>query len=184
MNAILTAAMLVLAAVAPAGSEPAAPAETSKTLIRSEFADFDYKLGKGVFEGNVVVTDPQLKLKSNKMIVYLDQKAKYVTKVEAMGKVIIEQGDKTAYSDQATYNKETGLILLTPRPGGDQPRIEDKNGNVIRGDEIVVNRNDNSMKANGHVSTETIIDKKKGDMFSPTSSSPPAAAPKPSSPPP
>jgi len=147
--------LFLLACFCAVFAEPdASPPEKSKTIIQSDYGDFDYKSKKGIFEGNVVVNDAQVKLKSEKMIVYLAEKDNSVTKVEAMGSVEIEQQGKTAYADNAVYSKDTGIILLTPKPGGERPRIRDERGNIVRGNEIVINRNDNTMKAVGRVELE------------------------------
>lgn len=150
-----------------ANPEAPAPTEKTKTTIQSDFGDFDYKTKKGIFEGNVLVNDVQIKLKSEKMIVYLAEKDNSVTKVEAMGTVEIQHEGKTAYADNAVYSRDTGVILLTPKPGGERPRIRDEKGNIVRGNEIVINRNDNTMKAVGRVELEYTPDGKSGDFFGP-----------------
>ena len=150
--------------------EASPPKDKTKTTIQSDYGDFDYKTKKGIFEGNVVVNDIQLKLKSEKMIVYLAEKDNSVTKVEAMGTVEIEHEGKTAYADNAVYSKDTGVILLTPKPGGERPKIKDEKGNIVRGNEIVINRNDNTMKAVGRVELEYTPDGKSGDFFGPKTS--------------
>jgi lipopolysaccharide transport protein LptA len=149
-------------------ADPAVPRDKpdkTKTTIQSDYGDFDYKSKKGIFEGNVVVTDPQLNLKSEKMIIYLAEKDNAVTKVEAIGSVEILHEGKTAYADNAVYSKDTGIILLTPKPGGERPKIKDEKGNIVRGNEIVINRNDNTMKAVGRVELEYTPDGKSGDFF-------------------
>jgi len=152
-----------------AAAEPqTAPKERTKTTIQSDYGDFDYKTRKGIFEGNVVVTDAQMNLKSDKMIVYLGEKDNAVNKVEAIGSVEILHDGKTAYADNAVYNKDTGVILLTPKPGGERPRIKDEKGNIVRGNEIVINRNDNTMKAVGRVELE-YTPNGKADFFGPKS---------------
>lgn len=159
--------LIFASAVLSVAADPAVPREKTKTTIQSDYGDFDYKTKKGIFEGNVVVNDSQLKLKSEKMIVYLGEKDNAVTKVEAIGSVQIEHEGKTAYADNAVYSKDTGVILLTPKPGGERPKIRDEKGNIVRGNEIVINRNDNTMKAVGRVELEFTPDGKSGDIFSP-----------------
>src|SRR5438046_1750527 len=104
--------VLSFACMVYADPEASPPKDKTKTTIQSDYGDFDYKTKKGIFEGNVVVTDVQLKLKSDKMIVYLAEKDNSVTKVEAMGSVQIDHEGKTAYADNAVYSKDTGVILL------------------------------------------------------------------------
>ena len=160
--------LLVACAAVLSAETPVSPAkEKTKTTIQSDYGDFDYKTKKGIFEGNVVVTDAQLKLKSEKMIMYLAEKDNSLIKAEAMGSVVIENDGKTAYSDNAVYSKDTGIILLTPKPGGERPRIKDEKGNTVRGNEIVINRNDNTMKAVGKVELELTPDGKSGELFAP-----------------
>jgi len=165
---LILSSLLLPGAVAEPQAAPVK--EKTKTTIQSDYGDFDYKTKKGIFEGNVVVTDAQLNLKSEKMIVYLAEKDNSVNKVEAMGSVEILHEGKTAYADNAVYSKETGIILLTPKPGGERPKIKDEKGNIVRGNEIVINRNDNTMKAVGRVELEYTPDGKSGDFFGPTKS--------------
>jgi lipopolysaccharide transport protein LptA len=142
------------------------PKDRTQTTILSDFSDFDYRTKKGIFEGNVRVEDPDLKLKSEKMIVFLDEKDNSVTKVQAFTKVEIRRKGETAYCDQAVFNKATGIILLTGKPK-EQPYFVDAKGNTVYGDEIIIEPNADHMRAQGN--TKSIYYQKSGggSIFAP-----------------
>ncbi len=70
----------------------------------------------GVFNKNVLVVDERGKIWADTIEVYFDSKTKTVIKVAAKGNVKIERGDNVTYSDQATYNAKSKLIILSGRP--------------------------------------------------------------------
>jgi len=84
---------------------------TNATVITSEKLSFDYKRSIAVFEGNVVVEDPQLKMRADKLNV-LFEGTNSVKSVVAVGNVLLWYGDKTASCRHAIYVAKTGEITL------------------------------------------------------------------------
>jgi len=70
----------------------------------------------GIFNENVLVVDERGRIWADIIEVYFDSKTKTVIKVVAKGNVKIERGDNVTYSDQATYNAKSQLIILSGRP--------------------------------------------------------------------
>jgi lipopolysaccharide export system protein LptA len=98
-------------AVTPARPGP----EEDLTVITSEKLTFEYQKHYAVFEQNVVVTDPELKLLSDKLTVFFDATNRAQT-IKAEGQVYIVQEDKRAKSKLATYDVPTGKIVLEGDP--------------------------------------------------------------------
>lgn len=98
-------AVAVLAGVAAA--EPA----DSNSVITADGLVFDYGRMVGVFEGNCVVADPQVRMACDKLTVIFEG-TNDVKSVTATGNVRVFQGDKSATCDQAVYIARSGEIEL------------------------------------------------------------------------
>lgn len=85
------------------------------TVITSEKLTFDYKKQYALFENDVLVTDPEMQLAADKLTVIFDAKGK-ARSIKAEGRVTIRQTDKTAQAGLATYDFETGKIVLAIKP--------------------------------------------------------------------
>jgi lipopolysaccharide transport protein LptA len=85
------------------------------TVITSEKLTFDYKKQYALFENNVLVTDPEMQLAADRLTVIFDAKGK-AQSIKAEGRVTIKQLDKTAQAGLATYDFETGKIVLAIKP--------------------------------------------------------------------
>ena len=116
-----------------------ASATEDLTVITSDKLTFDYKKHYALFEDNVVVVDPQMKLMSSRMTVTFNDSNK-VENIRAEGKVVIVQEDKTANSDLAIYNVGTGEIVLTGHP------TVTRGQDVLRGEKITFWRDENRMR--------------------------------------
>jgi lipopolysaccharide transport protein LptA len=108
----LMAAGAALSAAAEA--EGGSPVE-AVTVITSEKLTFDYKKQYALFENNVLVTDPEMQLAADRLTVIFDAKGK-AQSIKAEGRVTIKQADKTAQAGLATYDFETGKIVLAIKP--------------------------------------------------------------------
>ncbi len=111
-------------------------AGTNGTLITSKSLVFDQKKGEAVFEGNVVVQDPDIKINSDKLVVLFTQEHK-ITKIEAIGGVVITREDIKANSKKAEFEVETGKIVLSG-----SPRVK-RGEDTLTGDTIIFWRDDN-----------------------------------------
>jgi len=69
-----------------------------------------------VFNDNVEVVDERGMIWADMVEVYFNPDNKAITKVLAKGNVKIKRGDNITYSEQATYDADSKLIVLTGRP--------------------------------------------------------------------
>lgn len=108
------------------------------TVVTSERLTYDAHKRYALFENNVVVTDPQLQLTSDKLTLRFDENGQ-ARAIEAEGHVKIKQGDKDAVSGQAAYDVATGKIVLT-----ESPRVM-RGKDMLQGDTITFWRDHNKM---------------------------------------
>jgi lipopolysaccharide export system protein LptA len=110
--------LLLVAGLAGAAGKPEAkPAEGDEevTIITADKLTADYKQHYALFEGNVVVTDPQMQLTSDKLTVAFDANNK-IKSIKAEGKVNIRQTDKVAKAEEAIYDIDSGKVVLSGKP--------------------------------------------------------------------
>ena len=127
----------VVSAQAAKKAEAAAP-EENLTVITSDKLTFENLKHYAIFEDNVVVVDPGMRILANKMTVLFDDNNKVKT-IRAEGQVYIIQEDKKARADLAVYNVETQVIVLTGTPQVTQ------GPNVLTGDVITFFRAEGRM---------------------------------------
>lgn len=108
------------------------------TVITSDKLTFDYSEQYALFEQNVIVTDPDMTLKSDNLRVIFSE-AGSVTRIVATDNVVIEQADKIAYAGRAEYTVSDGAIKLT-----EQPRVR-RGKDLLKGETITFWRNQNKM---------------------------------------
>ncbi len=98
---------------------PAKPAkageDTNSTVITSTQLSFDQQKRQAVFEGNVVVTDREIKILSDRLDVFFTEDNK-VDRIEAEGRVTIIRNDLKASGEKATYDMKEGKMQLTGNP--------------------------------------------------------------------
>ena len=76
----------------------------------------DYEKNIARFHDNVLAEDERGKLRADLMDVYYDKKSRRVSKIVAVGNVVVENNDgNQTFSDNVTYLAEEGRIIL----GGD-----------------------------------------------------------------
>ena len=85
---------------------------SNKTVITSEKLSFDYERSIAVFEDNVVVIDPEMRIKCKKLIVMFTDEND-IRSITAYGKVRIWHEDKLATCRQAVYRSGAGDVVLT-----------------------------------------------------------------------
>ncbi|MDO9543081.1 MAG: LptA/OstA family protein [Kiritimatiellia bacterium] len=89
--------------------------DTNCTVITSRKLTFDQKKSTVVFEGNVVATDPALKIESDRLTVLLSNDKK-VESIRAEGSVVITRDTIRAVSQIASYAVPDGKITLSGKP--------------------------------------------------------------------
>jgi len=113
-------------------------ATQQKTVITSDTLSFDYDRLVAVFEDNVTIIDPQVRMKSKRLNVLFDE-ANQIKSVTASGNVRMWQGDRTATCRRAIYVARTGEMILH----GDAIMRQGKDS--VTGDEITIMLNENKM---------------------------------------
>ena len=137
-KAILVLVLALMAGAARAQAAAADKGEEQVTVITSEKLTFDYKKHYALFEVNVVVVDPEMKILADKMTVFFDDNNRTKT-IKCEGDVYIIQDDKKAKSQVATYDVESGKIVLTGNPQITQEK------NILTGDVVTFFRDDNRL---------------------------------------
>jgi lipopolysaccharide export system protein LptA len=89
--------------------------DSDVTVITSEKLTFDYIKQYSLFEKDVVVVDPRMKIFADTMMVKFDENNR-AKSIKAEGNVIIVQEDKRARAAVAEYKVDTGEITLTGEP--------------------------------------------------------------------
>jgi lipopolysaccharide transport protein LptA len=112
---------------------------TNSTLIVSRRLDFDYSKHMAVFDGDVVVTDPRVKISADQ-ITALFSTNNQPEMITAVGNVRIEQENRQALCERAVYSLRSGLLVLTGKPKVVQE------GNVLTGSRIIFSRDDDKVK--------------------------------------
>lgn len=126
---------LLLAGVARASTnEP--------TVINSDRMQSDYVSNIGTFEGNVVVIDPRLTLRADKMTVFfggtnnivngVTNQVRAVQRIISTGAVEIHLDQKKATCDNADYTASDDKAILTG-----SPKVETPDG-VVTGKKITI----------------------------------------------
>lgn len=137
-TARMGAVVMALCAAAVFGAEKTGIDDSDLTVITSEKLTFDANEQYAVFEKNVEVTDPNMRITADKLTVNFDQDNK-VKSITAEGQVVMKQADKTAWSDMASYFVESGKIILSGNP-----RVR-RGRDVLEGGTITFWRDDNRM---------------------------------------
>lgn len=124
-----------------AGGTPAALAQDDRadlTVVTANRLVFDYNKQYALFEGNVVVTDPNMQLKAETLIIKFDDNSD-VQSIVAKGSVTIEQNEMRAESGIAAYDVASGKIVLEEKP------LVRRGKDVLTGDVITFWRDENKM---------------------------------------
>ncbi len=112
--------------------------EAEATVITSKRLTFDQTHQYALFEDDVVVVDDSMRLTADRLTVFFDDDNQ-AELIEAVGNVVMQQEDTTAWARKATYSVEEGTIFLEG-----SPRIR-RGRDVLEGDTITFWREDNRM---------------------------------------
>lgn len=112
--------------------------EADATVITSDRLTFSQSDLYALFEENVIVRDQNMRMRADRLTVFFDQENQ-AERIEASGQVVMQQEETTAWADQATYDVESGTILLEGTP-----RIR-RGRDVLEGDTITFWRFENKM---------------------------------------
>ncbi len=115
-------------------------ASATATVITADKLTFDYLKKFAQFENNVVVNDPRLQLRANKLTIIFTEAGGAQT-IKAEGKVLLTQDDKKARADLATYDVVSGKIVLA---GGPPQMMQGRN--ILEGEIITFWRDEQRME--------------------------------------
>jgi lipopolysaccharide transport protein LptA len=161
-KAVFASACLgLLALLAPSRAQapataPAAADDT--TVITSDRLTYDYGKAYALFQEHVVVVDPSLKLTCDELEVKFDEKGD-VSFLQARGSVFIQQADKTARAELASYFMKEGKIVLEKNPQVMQQ------GKILQGGRITFWRFQNRMEVDGGTQMMIPSNEKGGDLL-------------------
>jgi lipopolysaccharide export system protein LptA len=153
----------------PVALAAAAPTNRPPTVIKSDTLEADLFKRHAVFSGNVVVTDAAFRMTAMTMDVVFNDQANGVDRIVARGKVRIDQADKSATADEATYFVAEARIELSGSPKAFQGK------NEITGEKITFFRNENKLVVSG--GSVLNLENMQGMEFTPKPQAPPGAAP-------
>ncbi len=105
-----------------AGKDEINPA-VPESAITADKIEFDNKEGVILFDRNVLVSDPQFVMRSDRLIVFL-QGTNDVDQIMAIGNVSLTNENRNAKCDKAVYTRKDGQIVMTGnvvlQQGGDK----------------------------------------------------------------
>jgi len=84
--------------------------------VKADELSTDNARKTATFTGNVTARQGDITIYSDRLIVHYGSKEREVTKVEALGKVRIVQGNRIGQSGRALYDNRSGTILLEDNP--------------------------------------------------------------------
>lgn len=122
MTSYIKKTILTLLCIAACFTASTACAEDSKlfgakgpVVITSLTMTGDSKANTALFEGSVIARTDNMKIFSDKMLVFYDETGK-VTKIEADGNVKLLRGERIITSDSAIYFASDERLIFTGQP--------------------------------------------------------------------
>ena len=136
--AVAAVLLMFLAGAMARGEAPKYDVSGDVTVVTSDRLVFDYKKQYALFEGNVVVSDPEMNMKSQSLIIKFSENNE-VQSIVAKTDVVIEQSDKRAEAGVAVYDVPSGKVVLE-----ENPRVR-RGKDILTGDTITFWRDENKM---------------------------------------
>lgn len=125
------------------------PADAGPTVITSDQLEFDYQSFVALFDGHVVVKDPEFTLKTDRMLVTFEN-SNDVKRVDCIGNVDMVSDDIHAVCGRAVYTRDNALVVMSDEPvvmkGPDQ-RVAGQVINIWLDDERVEVKNGAAVEA-------------------------------------
>lgn len=166
MRYTLTALLCLLTLGAFAAEPPTKPspgAEPIRITARDGF-EYDLKSRSAVYRGNVIVTDPAMKMSCDKLTVFFAATGKKekddgpiiagnlggrVERIEAEGRVVIQnlEDKSTAVGDRAVYTAKDQTVILS----GGRPSIAASNGSIMSADLVIFDHQAGRFRMEGRI---------------------------------
>ena len=140
------AAALMAGALLPAGAQTFSDAfagfgsnDKEPIQIEAETLEVADKSNSATFTGNVVVSQGEARLKTQHLVVHYAGSAtgnvqQSISRLEATGRVFISSKDQTATGDEASFDMDRQLMVMTGREV-----VLSQGENVVVGNKLTVN---------------------------------------------
>lgn len=115
--------------------------------VTSETLSVNQSDGSAIFEGNVDVTQGDMRLTADKVDVFYKEDSQGIDHMIATGDVLLVQGPDVAEGDHAVYTIESGDVVMT----GNVTVLRETT--TISGDKLVMNLQTNTAQVTGNVKT-------------------------------
>jgi lipopolysaccharide export system protein LptA len=103
--------------------------------------------GTATFTGNVVITQGDMVLSAESVLVVYKEDSQKIASLEATGGVTMVSGEDAAEAQNAQYDIDAGTVLLTGQV------LLSQGDNVMSGDRITIDLNAGTAQAGGRVRT-------------------------------
>lgn len=123
-------------------TDPGAPVE-----VAADSLSVDQDTGTAVFEGNVVIGQGQLRIAAGRAQVVYDGTTGDIASFDASGGVTFANGTEAAEAQSATYNLQTGELILE----GDV--LLTQGASALAADRMVIDVNTGNARMDGRVRT-------------------------------
>ncbi len=123
-------------------ADPTLPVE-----VTSDSLDVNQASGSAEFLGNVLITQGEMRLSAQKVLVVYNQEAGGIDRLEAVGEVVLVNGPDAAEADRADYSIDDGVIVMTGNVALTQ------GPNVLTSDRMTVNLTTGTANMVGRVKT-------------------------------
>ena len=124
----------------PEGTADDIPVAEEVTVITSERLSYDASRQVVVFENDVVVSDPHLRMKADKLTVFFDEKNQ-PRRLVAEGRVVMSQGEIRAWAGRVSYDVVAGQAVMEG-----QPRVM-RGRDMLMGERITYWRESNRLES-------------------------------------
>jgi lipopolysaccharide transport protein LptA len=111
----------------PEGTTDDIPVVGDLTVVTSERLVYDAEKQMILFEKDVVVSDPHLRMKTDKLTIFFDENNQ-PRRLLAEGRVVLSQAEIRAWAGRVSYDVVTGEIVLEEGP------------RVMRGKDLLMGR--------------------------------------------
>lgn len=153
---LIRACVLILLAVAPtmgaaqgfqvgfgqAQQDPGLPVEVTAESLSVNQTD-----GSAVFEGNVDISQGEMRMKADKVNVHYHEETQGISRLVASGNVLLVQGPDAAEANEAVYSIDDGTVVMR----GNVTVVQA--ATTISADQMQLNLTDNTAQMTGNVKT-------------------------------
>lgn len=123
-------------------ADPTIPVEVTSDTLDVNQAD-----GSAEFKGNVLVSQGEMRLSAQRVLVIYSQERSGIDRLEATGDVVLVSGPDAAQAQRADYSIDTGIIVMT----GEVLLTQGKN--ALTSNEMTVNLISGTAQMVGRVKT-------------------------------